>query len=264
MSIATRLIPVIVLACAGSSLAQSGFTYLVDGRRCTAFFSGDGSGSAWENPPNPFGLYQGGASIEAENGVETWSASCTHLSSLNPDSMSMTSTATAFVTGSTPNTLNAQSTSLFDVRFVCAVDTPYRLAGIISESGHPNSFGDIRLTTLLGVEIHAAISAAQTATPFSFEGTLAPGTYVLVARAQSRAIAPGGQSATGDAACSFTLSVASSQGCAVDWNGDSVINSVDFMLFLTEFLTGDADYNDDGVTNSDDFFSFVDNFLNGC
>lgn len=259
-----RLAPIVVLSCAGTCLGQATFAYVVDGRRCTAFFSGNGSGSTFEVPQTLFAPYQGGADIEADNGVEYWRAVCSQESRLDPTSMTMMGDGYAFVTGSGENTLNAQCNSLFDVRFTCAAVTPYRLAGLISESGHPQSIAEVRLSIAGGAAIHSVVSATDTSTPISFEGVLQPGTYVLVARAQGRAVGFPGQTQSGEAMCMITLSTPVAKPCELDWNGDEMIDSGDFLGFVEDFLNGDADYNGDGETNSADFFEFLERFLNGC
>jgi endonuclease/exonuclease/phosphatase family metal-dependent hydrolase len=52
--------------------------------------------------------------------------------------------------------------------------------------------------------------------------------------------------------------------CPPDWNGDTVLNSLDFIAFLNDFTAGNADYNGDTTTNSLDFISFLNDFTAGC
>jgi hypothetical protein len=52
--------------------------------------------------------------------------------------------------------------------------------------------------------------------------------------------------------------------CPPDWNGDTVLNSLDFIAFLNDFVTGNADYNGDTITNSLDFIAFLNDFVVGC
>jgi alpha-amylase len=54
--------------------------------------------------------------------------------------------------------------------------------------------------------------------------------------------------------------------CPPDFNGDTVLNSLDFIAFLNAFTAGDpsADYNNDGAVNSLDFISFLNDFVLGC
>lgn len=52
--------------------------------------------------------------------------------------------------------------------------------------------------------------------------------------------------------------------CPADWNGDGVINSNDFFVFLDDFFADNADFNGDGATTSDDFFAYLTDFFEGC
>jgi hypothetical protein len=52
--------------------------------------------------------------------------------------------------------------------------------------------------------------------------------------------------------------------CPPDWNGDTVLNSQDFIAFLNDFVAGNADYDGDTVTNSQDFIAFLNDFVAGC
>ena len=52
--------------------------------------------------------------------------------------------------------------------------------------------------------------------------------------------------------------------CAPDWNGDTTLNSQDFIAFLNDFVAGNADYNGDTTTNSQDFIAFLNDFVAGC
>ncbi len=264
MNIRVRAIPALVLCCTASCFAQAPFTYSADSRRCTAFFSGNGSGSTFEVPQTPFAPYQGGADIEADNGVEFWRAACTQLSSLDPASMTMSGEGDAFVTGSGPNTLNAQCLSQFDVRFSCDVDTPYHLVGVIAESGHPNSFADVRLSLVGGPVLHSMVTTTNTTMTVAFDGVLSPGVYSLIVRAQARAVGFPGQTESGHAMCVMTLSTPVTEPCGLDWNKDGTVDSSDFLGFITDFLSGDADFNQDGETNSVDFFEYLERFLGGC
>ncbi|MGE3106874.1 MAG: GC-type dockerin domain-anchored protein [Phycisphaerales bacterium] len=253
-----------VLIASGLCPAQSVFSYTVDGRRCSAFFSGNGSGSSYEVPHVPFGLYEGGAEIDVQNGIESWHSRCTQVSAMDSMSMAFSGAGDAQVSGAGVNTLNAQATSLFEIRFSCADPTPYRLAGFVAESGHPASYGDVRLATAAGVTLHSVVSSTDESTAFDLAGTLPAGSYVVTARAQPRAVAPGGQSAQGSAACVVTLSIPTQVQCRLDWNGDSMVDSTDFLDFVSDFLSGQADYNADGITDSADFFLFLTQFLGGC
>ena len=52
--------------------------------------------------------------------------------------------------------------------------------------------------------------------------------------------------------------------CPPDWNGDTTLNTQDFMAFLNDFVAGDADYNGDTVTNTIDFMNFLNDYIDGC
>jgi hypothetical protein len=56
----------------------------------------------------------------------------------------------------------------------------------------------------------------------------------------------------------------SGTACPPDWNGDTVLNSSDFIAFLNDFVIGNADYNGDTTTNSSDFIAFLNDFVAGC
>lgn len=54
--------------------------------------------------------------------------------------------------------------------------------------------------------------------------------------------------------------------CPADFNGDSVVNTLDFLAFLNAFSAGDpaADFNGDGNVNTLDFIDFLNAFNVGC
>ena len=55
--------------------------------------------------------------------------------------------------------------------------------------------------------------------------------------------------------------------CPCDWNHDGVLSTADVLLFITDWLAGNADFNNDGVTNNVDLAAFLDCFMNpptGC
>jgi hypothetical protein len=66
--------------------------------------------------------------------------------------------------------------------------------------------------------------------------------------------------AGGDAVYTFTVQA----DCPPDWNGDTVVNSQDFIAFLNGFTAGNADYDGDTTTNSQDFIAFLNDFVAGC
>ncbi len=55
-------------------------------------------------------------------------------------------------------------------------------------------------------------------------------------------------------------------GCPADFNGDTVVNSLDFIAFLNAYTANDpkADFNGDTVINSLDFIAFLNAFVAGC
>ncbi len=54
--------------------------------------------------------------------------------------------------------------------------------------------------------------------------------------------------------------------CKADFNGDTVVNSLDFIAFLNAYTAGDpaADFNGDTVVNSLDVLAFLNAFVAGC
>ncbi|MCW5777300.1 MAG: hypothetical protein KIS87_12755, partial [Phycisphaeraceae bacterium] len=54
--------------------------------------------------------------------------------------------------------------------------------------------------------------------------------------------------------------------CPVDCNGDTVVNTLDFICFLNFFTAGhpNADFNGDTVVNTLDFIAFLNAFVAGC
>jgi hypothetical protein len=52
--------------------------------------------------------------------------------------------------------------------------------------------------------------------------------------------------------------------CPPDWNGDTELDSKDFIAFLNDFVAGNADYNGDTATDSKDFIAFLNDFVTGC
>ncbi len=55
-------------------------------------------------------------------------------------------------------------------------------------------------------------------------------------------------------------------GCPADFNGDTVVNTLDFVAFLNAFVAGDAaaDFNGDTAVNTLDFVAFLNAFVAGC
>ncbi|MCW5777714.1 MAG: hypothetical protein KIS87_14860 [Phycisphaeraceae bacterium] len=54
--------------------------------------------------------------------------------------------------------------------------------------------------------------------------------------------------------------------CPADFNGDTVVNTLDFVAFLNAFVAGhsSADFNGDTVVNTLDFVAFLNAFVAGC
>jgi len=54
--------------------------------------------------------------------------------------------------------------------------------------------------------------------------------------------------------------------CPADFNGDGVVNTLDFIDFLNAFNAGDpaADFTGDGIINTLDFIAFLNAFNAGC
>ena len=55
-------------------------------------------------------------------------------------------------------------------------------------------------------------------------------------------------------------------GCAVDLNGDGVVNTQDFLLFLNLWTSSDetADWNGDDTINTQDFIAYLNDWVAGC
>ena len=54
--------------------------------------------------------------------------------------------------------------------------------------------------------------------------------------------------------------------CQADFNGDGIVNTLDFIGFLNAYNTGDerADFNGDGIVNTLDFIGFLNAYNEGC
>ncbi len=62
------------------------------------------------------------------------------------------------------------------------------------------------------------------------------------------------------------ITLAWSYPCDADFNGDTVINSLDFIAYLNAYIANDpkADFNGDTVINSLDFIAFLSAYVAGC
>ncbi|MCW5775065.1 MAG: agmatine deiminase family protein [Phycisphaeraceae bacterium] len=71
-----------------------------------------------------------------------------------------------------------------------------------------------------------------------------------------------GNTGTGYSAADFTIG----NPCPADFNGDTVVNTLDFVAFLNAFSAGhaSADFNGDTVVNTLDFVAFLNAFTAGC
>lgn len=54
--------------------------------------------------------------------------------------------------------------------------------------------------------------------------------------------------------------------CRADLNGDGLLDTRDFLLFLSNWAADDsvADWNDDGVINTQDFIAYLNSWTAGC
>jgi hypothetical protein len=55
-------------------------------------------------------------------------------------------------------------------------------------------------------------------------------------------------------------------GCTADLNGDGLVNTQDFLVFLNAWSAGDdlADWNGDGTVNTQDFLAYLNDWAAGC
>ncbi|MBC7771139.1 MAG: hypothetical protein H7210_01460 [Pyrinomonadaceae bacterium] len=251
--------------CSASALAQTDvFTFHNDSRTCAASFGGNGGGSAFDEPHNPYGEFQGGANLEVDNGMETWASHCDQLSSMSSTYMFMMSGASATLDTSVGSAISAQGRATFDIWFSSSIDASIQLSGAIGESGYATSLAHITLTTWAGGVVFTRSSPNEDSLTFSETFTLPAGNYRLVAESIARVRVPPGRTVDSSAMCSFLFEVAREKVCLSDLNFDGVADTIDFFMFITRFLDGNADFNQDGVTSSDDFFVYMRDYLSGC
>jgi hypothetical protein len=201
----------LLLASAGAhaAVAVGPISWITDTRRCTASFSGNGSGSSWQDRTTPFDAYQGGADIVATNGVETWTANCIQNSEMDAFGASYSATSHAVLIADVTSIAQlAQAQSKFDLWFSIDEPVAYELNGRLTESGHADSMGLVRLTALNNDVIELVTSSAETGRAFHRTGVLEPGTYRLYAEALGKCrTLPMIVFAEGDASCSFNFNV---------------------------------------------------------
>lgn len=233
-----------------------------DIRRCTASYAGNGSGSSWQDRPAAFQPFEGGATIDVTNGLETWLSSSIQNSEMDGSSMRFNGagTATAIAIPLSPP-LTSLGQSKFDLYFSITEPTDYTLSGMVSESGHADSQAVVRLSLVGGGIINEEISSAGSPRAFELSGTLAPGNYRLYAEANGRGrTAPLVLISNGNAACSFEFNAGSEFFDPADWNQDRAIDTQDFFAFMTDFMNENADFDRSGETNSVDLFGFLSAF----
>lgn len=177
---------VLLLATAGVQAAASWntgpLTWISDIRRCSASYSGNGSGSSWQDRTVAYDPYQGGADILVTNGLETWSAHCSQESQLDAYGMSFVASSEATVLASPLSSpLMSQSQAKYDMWFTIDAPIDYHLQGRVSESNHPDSMATVRLTDLNGNIIERVTSSPGLSRSFDLTGRLQPGTYRLYA-----------------------------------------------------------------------------------
>lgn len=180
-----------ITAVLGASFGASGaasyvgpLEFITDIRRCSASYSGNGSGSSWQDRVVAFDPFQGGADILVTNGQETWSSHCSQDSLMDAGGMSFSASSEATILASTISMpLGAQAQSKFDLWF--SIDTPvsYRLRAHVSESEHQDSMATVRLVALNGAVIETVSSSVNLARTVDWTGRLEPGTYRLYAEA---------------------------------------------------------------------------------
>lgn len=206
---ASTIVVLGVLGTAVAAMTLEPLHWVTDTRRCSASFSGNGTGSTWQDRTVAFDPFQGAADLLATNGVETWSAHSTEQSEMDTHSVSYTGTATAvIIAGVASLQQHAQSQALLDVWFTIDVAVDYRLHGEVNESGDAESAALVRLTALNGDVLEEIISARESSRTFERAGTLQPGTYRLYAAATGACRTfPATVYAQGDASCEMEFTV---------------------------------------------------------
>jgi len=95
--------------------------------------------------------------------------------------------------------------------------------------------------------------------PFGLDMTI-DGRYVLVGAKSVHA------NTFGNGGMTYLYEVFDADDCPADFNGDTVVNSLDFIAFLNAYTANDpsADFNGDTVINSLDFIAFLNAYTAGC
>ncbi len=95
--------------------------------------------------------------------------------------------------------------------------------------------------------------------PFGLDMTI-DGRYVLVGAKSVHA------NTFGNGGMTYLYEVYEGDDCPADFNGDTVVNSLDFIAFLNAYTANDprADFNGDTVINSLDFIAFLNAYTAGC
>lgn len=200
----------VLFASSGASAAfVDTVDWITDIRRCSASFSGNGSGSSWQDRSIPFDGYEGGADIMVSNGVETWSSHCTQESSLAGTSAMFEAQSNAtIVAGLLSNPLQTQSQAKFDMWFTVAERVEYAMHGEVTENGHLDSMAVVRLFNIDGDMIENIVSSADSSRAFNVSGILQPGTYRLYGESLGKCrTLPLQLIAEGTAACRMSFSV---------------------------------------------------------
>lgn len=194
---------------ASAAMAVDPIHWITDSRNCSANFSGNGSGSSYNDPSVPFDPFHGAADIVAANGIETWMSQCTQFSHMDGDSASFDAWASGTVMSSmASNPQIAQSTAKFDVWFSIDAPMEYHLSGLITESGYADSASFVRLTAVDGTVIEMVSSVSDTARGFQRSGVIQPGTYRIYAEAMGRCRTFSPLTfAHGDATCNMAFAV---------------------------------------------------------
>ena len=131
-------------------------------------------------------------------------------------------------------------------------------------AGQTSSFGAV--ADLLILQYDAVTGQIVDQGTYDIAGRLNKGQALSLDSDQNVIVAGTTRGNTGGFFDFLTLRYASQAGCPADFNGDGVVNTLDFLDFLNAFSAGDprADFNQDGVINTLDFLAFLNAFVAGC